>query len=79
MRDFESLSGMLPKYAYYDIEGKRIYLDQMEQLLDRLKIFNMRASLTDDPIVKGNLQQLAKQLLFLETNQQAIFDGKEKN
>lgn len=75
LKDFESLSGLMGKYPMFDIEGKRLFLEQMETVSERLNIFNTRANLSDDPLVKQNLSQISKQLLFLQTNMSSMQEG----
>lgn len=75
MRDFAMLSPMMGRYPAFDVEGKRLFLDQMQSVCDRLRIFHTRASLSDDPMVKECLTQLSRQLLFLSTNANSVYDG----
>jgi hypothetical protein len=50
----------------------------MQSVCDRLRIFHTRASLSDDPTVKECLTQLSRQLLFLSTNANSVYDGKQR-
>ena len=78
LKDFESLSGLMGKYPMFDIEGKKIYLEQMESVAERLRIFHTRANLSDDPLVQKNLSSISKQLLFLSTNMASMHEGMKR-
>jgi Domain of unknown function (DUF1825)/STI1 domain len=73
-RDFSSLSQMQTKYFAFDSEGKRLYLDQMETFVERLKIFTMRYSLSDDPAARESLRRLNAQLLEAGMTLQSMQD-----
>ena len=62
-RSFQSLSSMQTRYFSFDSEGKRLYLDEMDKFTERLKIFTMRYSLSDDPVARESLRRLNAQLL----------------
>jgi hypothetical protein len=78
LKDFESLSGLMGKYPMFDVEGKKLFLEQMESLSERISIFHTRANLSDDPLVKQNLNQVSKQLLFLSTNLASMQEGMKR-
>lgn len=61
--DFQQLSALQPKYFSFDVEGKRIYIEKMEEFLERLRIFTKRYELSDDPEAKEGLRRLNAQLL----------------
>lgn len=62
-RAFQQLSSMQTRYFSFDSEGKRLYLDEMDRFVERLKIFTMRYSLSDDPVARESLRRLNAQLL----------------
>jgi len=72
--DFSQLSQMQTKYFAFDSEGKRLYLDQMETFVERLKIFTMRYSLSDDPAARESLRRLNAQLLEAGMTLQSMQD-----
>jgi len=76
MHDFESLSKMMSRYHEFDVGGKRIYLEKWDELVERLQIFNTRAKLSDDPMVKEYLTSLSRQLLFMSTNLDSVYQGR---
>jgi len=78
LKDFESLSGLMGKYPMFDVEGKKIFIEQMESVSERLSVFNTRMNLSDDPLVQKNLNQVAKQLLFLSTNMASMQEGMKR-
>mmetsp|Transcript_5749 Transcript_5749/g.35741 ORF Transcript_5749/g.35741 Transcript_5749/m.35741 type:complete len:267 (+) Transcript_5749:34-834(+) len=61
--EFQQLSALQPKYFSFDIEGKRIYIEKMEEFLEKLRIFTKRYELSDDPEAKEGLRRLNAQLL----------------
>lgn len=78
MRDFGNLAPLMAKYAAFDLDGKRLFLENMQSVCDRLRIFHTRASLSDDPAVRECLTTLSRQLLFLSTNTNSVYDGERE-
>ena len=74
-KDIDNLSGLMEKYPFFDVAGKKLFLEHMQSVCDRLKIFHARATLSGDSAVKKNLNDLDRQLLFLSTNAGAIYEG----
>ena len=42
---FKQLSSLQPKYNKFDVEGKRIFVNQMEEMCEKLKVFTTRYKL----------------------------------
>ena len=59
---FKQLSSLQPKYNSFDVEGKKIFLKQMEDLTDKLQVFTMRYRLSDDPYAQKMVGQLQAQM-----------------
>jgi len=76
MSEFHGLNRLWGKYPDFDIEGKRIFLEHMDHILERLRVFNMRLKLTDDAAVKEYMSTVNKQLMFMSTNTDALYGGK---
>ncbi|XTZ19982.1 MAG: DUF1825 family protein, partial [cyanobacterium endosymbiont of Rhopalodia fuxianensis] len=46
--DYQSLMKLGGEYGKFDREGKKIFIDKMESLMDRYKIFMKRFELSED-------------------------------
>ena len=75
MKDYEQIMKLMPKFAAFDTDGKRIFVDKMDDLCERIRISEMRAKLSNDPAVKGQLTTTNRQLLYMNTNMEAINAG----
>jgi len=57
-RDYQNLVQLGARYGKFDREGKRLYIEQMEQLLERYRIFMKRVELSEDFLAQMTLKQL---------------------
>eukprot|EP00899_Mesostigma_viride_P003906 jgi/Mesvir1/13516/Mv06311-RA.1 len=62
-KDFKQLSSLQSKYFSFDTEGKSLYIEHMDQFVERMQIFTTRFRLSDDPEVKAILHKLDAELL----------------
>ncbi len=60
--DFQSLMALGSDYGKFDREGKKLFIERMEELLERQKIFMKRLELSDDFVAQITMQQLQSQL-----------------
>ena len=60
--DYQNLVGLGSNYGKFDRDGKKMYIDQMEELMDRYKIFMKRFELSDDFMAKMTVEQMNTQL-----------------
>jgi hypothetical protein len=60
--DYQSLTQLGGEYGKFDREGKKIFIDKMEELMDRYKIFVKRFELSEDFMAQMTVQQLKTQL-----------------
>ena len=60
--DYQSLIQLGGEYGKFDREGKKIFIDQMEALMDRYKIFMKRFELSEDFMAQMTVEQLKTQL-----------------
>ena len=60
--DYQSLMQIGSEYGKFDREGKKIYIERMEALMDRYKIFMKRFELSEDFMAQMTVQQLKTQL-----------------
>ncbi|BBA79500.1 hypothetical protein RGRSB_0997 [cyanobacterium endosymbiont of Rhopalodia gibberula] len=60
--DYQSLMKLGGEYGKFDREGKKIFIDKMEALMERYKIFMKRFELSEDFMAKITVEQLKTQL-----------------
>ncbi|MDJ0725446.1 MAG: DUF1825 family protein [Prochloraceae cyanobacterium] len=60
--DYQSLIKIGSEYGKFDLEGKKIYIEKMEELMERYKIFMKRFELSEDFMAQMTVQQLKTQL-----------------
>jgi predicted site-specific integrase-resolvase len=60
--DYQSLTQLGGEYGKFDREGKKIFIEQMEALMERYKIFMKRFELSEDFMAQMTVQQLKTQL-----------------
>ncbi|MGA1621769.1 MAG: DUF1825 family protein [Synechocystis sp.] len=72
--DYQSLTKLGGDYGKFDREGKVIFINQMETLMERYKIFMKRFELSDDFMAKMTVEQLKTQLGQFGMTPQQMFD-----
>ena len=72
--DYQSLTKLGGDYGKFDREGKVMFIDQMEALMERYKIFMKRFELSDDFMAKMTVEQLKTQLGQFGMTPQQMFD-----
>lgn len=72
--DYQSLIQLGSDYGKFDREGKRLYIDQMEAIMDRYRIFMKRFELSEDFSAKMTVEQLKTQLSQFGMTPQMMFD-----
>lgn len=72
--DYQSLVQLGSEYGKFDREGKKIFIDKMEELMERYKIFMKRFELSEDFMAKMTLEQLKTQLGQFGMTPQQMFD-----
>ncbi|KXZ45660.1 hypothetical protein GPECTOR_52g59 [Gonium pectorale] len=61
--EVNTLSQMAPKFPEFDLAGKQMYLDKMEEVSNRYEIFIKRLELSQDPAAKEYLRTTNAQML----------------
>lgn len=56
--DYQNLIQLGAHYGKFDREGKRLYIEQMETLLERYRIFMKRVELSEDFMAQMTVKQL---------------------
>ncbi|MEI7666350.1 MAG: DUF1825 family protein [Synechococcaceae cyanobacterium ELA263] len=76
--DYQSLMQLGSEYGKFDREGKKLYIERMEEMMDRYRIFMKRFELSEDFQAKLTVEQLRTQLgqfgltpetMFVQMNQ----------
>ncbi|MGD1714466.1 DUF1825 family protein [Dapis sp. BLCC M172] len=72
--DYQSLINLGSDYGKFDREGKKMYIDQMEAMMDRYRIFMKRFELSEDFMAQMTMEQLKTQLNQFGITPQQMFD-----
>ena len=75
--DYQQLTQLGSKYGKFDRDGKKMYIDQMQEVLDRYKIFMKRFELSDDFSAKATVELFKTHLGQFGMNPQQMFDQME--
>ena len=60
--DYQQLMQLGGDYGKFDREGKKLFIEQMEALMDRYRVFMKRFELSEDFQAKLTVEQLRTQL-----------------
>lgn len=72
--DYQSLMQLGSDYGKFDREGKVLFIEQMETMMDRYRVFMKRFELSDDFMAKMTVEQLNTQLSQFGMTPQRMFD-----
>ncbi len=72
--DYQSLMQLGSSYGKFDREGKKLFIEQMENIMERYKIFMKRFELSDDFMAQMSVKQLQTQLGQFGITPQQMFD-----
>jgi len=61
-QDYQSLVQLGSSYGKFDREGKKMYISQMEDVMERYRIFMKRFELSEDFSAQMTVEQLKTQL-----------------
>lgn len=73
-QDYQSLIQLGSNYGKFDREGKIMYIEQMEAIMDRYKVFMKRFELSEDFSAQMTVEQLKTQLSQFGMTPQQMFD-----
>jgi uncharacterized protein Yka (UPF0111/DUF47 family) len=76
--DYQNLVQLGGRYGKFDREGKLMYIEQMEAILDRYKIFMKRFELSEDFSAQVQVEQLKTQLGQFGITPQQMFDQMQR-
>ena len=71
--DYQSLMQLGSEYGKFDREGKKIFIDKMEGVMERYQIFMKRFELSEDFMAKMTVEQLKTQLGQFGTSPEQMF------
>jgi phosphoenolpyruvate carboxylase len=71
--DYQSLTQLGSEYGKFDREGKKMFIEKMEQLMERYQIFMKRFELSEDFMAQMTVQQLKTQLSQFGMTPQQMF------
>ena len=60
--DYQQLMQLGGEYGKFDREGKKLYIERMEEMMERYRVFMKRFELSDDFQAKLTVEQLRTQL-----------------
>jgi Domain of unknown function (DUF1825) len=60
--DYQSLTQLGSDYGKFDREGKVLYIERMESMMERYRVFMKRFELSDDFMARMTVEQLNTQL-----------------
>jgi hypothetical protein len=72
--DYQSLIQLGGSYGKFDREGKKMFIEQMEALMERYRIFMKRFELSEDFMAQMTVEQLKTQLGQFGITPQQMFD-----
>lgn len=72
--DYQNLVQLGSNYGKFDREGKLMYIEQMEAIMERYKIFMKRFELSEDFAAQMTVEQLKTQLGQFGITPQQMFD-----
>ncbi len=73
-QDYQSLMQLGGDYGKFDREGKKLFIEQMENIMDRYRIFMKRFELSEDFMAQMTVQQLKTQLNQFGVTPQQMFE-----
>jgi hypothetical protein len=72
--EYQALVKLGNSYGKFDLEGKKLFIEQMEAMMERYRIFMKRFELSEDFMAKMTVEQLKTQLSQFGITPQQMFD-----
>jgi len=72
--DYQELMQLGSDYGKFDREGKKMFIDTMEELMERYRVFMKRFELSEDFQAKMTVEQLRTQLSQFGITPEQMFD-----
>ena len=73
--DYQALMQLGGSYGKFDRDGKVLYIERMEEMMERYRIFMKRFELSDDFMAQMTVEQLQTQLGQFGMTPQQMFDN----
>ncbi|MEM6447186.1 MAG: DUF1825 family protein [Cyanobacteria bacterium J06642_2] len=73
-RDFQGLMQVGSNYGKFDRAGKKLYIEQMEALMERQRIFMKRMELSDDFMAQMSMKQMETQMNGFGVSQKQMYE-----
>lgn len=75
--DYQALVKLGNDYGKFDREGKKLFIEKMESMMDRYRVFMKRFELSEDFMAQMTMEQLKTQLSQFGVTPQQMFDQME--
>ncbi|MBD1869915.1 DUF1825 family protein [Oculatella sp. FACHB-28] len=72
--DYQNLMQLGGDYGKFDREGKKLFIEKMEEMMERYRIFMKRFELSEDFMAQMTVEQLKTQLGQFGVTPQQMFD-----
>ncbi|MDY6898176.1 MAG: DUF1825 family protein [Cyanobacteriota bacterium] len=72
--DYQALIQLGNSYGKFDREGKKLFIDKMEAMMERYRVFMKRFELSEDFMAQMTVEQLKTQLNQFGVTPQQMFD-----
>lgn len=72
--DYQALIKLGSNYGKFDREGKKLFIQQMEEMMERYRIFMKRFELSEDFMAQMTVEQLKTQLNQFGITPAQMFD-----
>ncbi|WP_088241965.1 DUF1825 family protein [Calothrix rhizosoleniae] len=72
--DYQALMKLGNSYGKFDLEGKKLFIEKMEAMMERYRIFMKRFELSEDFMAQMTVEQLKTQLNQFGVTPQQMFD-----
>jgi hypothetical protein len=76
--DYQNLMTLGSDYGKFDREGKKLYIERMEAMMDRYRVFMKRFELSDDFQAKLTVEQLRTQLGQFGLTPETMFEQMQR-
>ncbi len=73
-QDYQALMELGGRYGKFDREGKKLFIEKVEEMMDRYRIFMKRFELSDDFMAQMTMKQFQTQLGNFGITPQQMFD-----
>jgi hypothetical protein len=73
-QDYQQLVQLGGDYGKFDREGKRLYIERMEDMMDRYRVFMKRFELSEDFQARLTVEQLRTQLSQFGLTPERMFE-----